>query len=290
MSKQKEIFDKINASIISALEQGIVPWRCPYKPQQSSRGHVYRGINKLVLNLKCVLDGYTSPVWYTFNAAKYRGGQVKKGEKATQIVHYKMNKSKRKDENGEHIWYPSFRYFNVFNENQIQFLEMPEENTESNQDAEDVVQQYLDREMIAVTNSPQCAWYNVKEDKINVPLPKLFGDPALYYSTLFHEMGHSTGAENRLNREALRDLGKEHLYSQEELVAEMTSAYLCGYTGTKMYSQNTAAYLHHWMEKLKDDPKCLHKACDQAERAYQYILKGEIDEDLQEKEDGQTRT
>lgn len=286
MSKQKEIIQEINDSIIKALEQGIIPWRCPYQPQQSSRGHVYRGINKLILNLKCRLENYDSPVWWTYKAAFYRGGTVRKGEKATRIVHYGMIKSKQVDSDGQPIWFPRFKYFNVFNQNQIDWATLLEEPELETTDADRVVQEYLDREKIRITNAPQCAWYNVKEDKINVPLPKLFGDPAEYYSTLFHEMGHSTGAENRLNREALSNLGKEHLYSQEELVAEMTSAYLCGHTGTEMYTANTAAYLHHWMEKLKDDPKCLHKACDQAERAYQYILKGEIDEDLKENKDG----
>lgn len=277
--KRKETIDKINTQILQALEQGVVPWRSPYKPQQSSKGHVYRGINRMMLNLICHLEGYQSPVWWTFNAARFRGGSVRKGEKATTIVYYGHQKSKQLDDEGKPVWFPVFKTFKVFNQDQIDMPECFEDIFEDSPDenAERVVQEYLDREKITLTHIPRCAWYSVTKDEINVPLRSALRDPSEYYSAMFHEMGHSTGAKHRLDRKTLQSMGEVHDYSQEELVAEMCSAYLCGHTGTDLNIGQSASYINGWMQKLKEDPTCLHKACDQAEKAYQYVLKGEHD-------------
>ena len=64
-----------------------------------------------------------------------------------------------------------------------------------------------------------------------------------------------------------------HAYSQEELVAEMTSAFLCGYTGILLCTEtNQAAYLKGWLERLKSNPSMLVKAGGEAQKAFDYIL------------------
>ena len=127
------------------------------------------------------------------------------------------------------------------------------------------------------------AYYNPEDDQISCPAPHRLQHPNAYYPTMFHEMGHSTGAKDRLNRDGIVgfDSHGSHQYSNEELVAEMTSAYLCGHYGLSMdHLENSSAYIQHWYSKLDDDPEILTKACTEAEKAYQYILHGEVDDDL----------
>jgi antirestriction protein ArdC len=107
-----------------------------------------------------------------------------------------------------------------------------------------------------------------------MPQRHLFHSLEEYYSTLFHEMTHSTGHATRLNRRTLTDLcpfGSTN-YSAEELCAEMGAAYLCGIAGiANRTMDNSAAYIQGWLAKLKQDPKVLVQAAAQAQRAVDYI-------------------
>jgi antirestriction protein ArdC len=95
-----------------------------------------------------------------------------------------------------------------------------------------------------------------------------------YYSTLFHELTHSTGHATRLNRPTLTDLcpfGSTN-YSREELVAEMGAAYLCSLTGiVNATIDNSAAYIQGWLRRLRSDPKVLVQAAAQAQKAVDYL-------------------
>jgi antirestriction protein ArdC len=93
-------------------------------------------------------------------------------------------------------------------------------------------------------------------------------------------MGHSTGHEKRLNREGITSIEhKSHKYSKEELIAEMTAAYLCGHVGMSMsHLEQSASYIDNWLKSLKDDKNILQDACTEAEASYQYILTGEKEE------------
>ena len=96
-----------------------------------------------------------------------------------------------------------------------------------------------------------------------------------FYATLFHELSHSTGHEDRLNRKTLTDgtpFGSP-TYSREELCAEMGAAFLCAMAGIDDPTiQNTASYIHSWLRFLKSDPKALVIAGAQAQKACDFIL------------------
>ena len=103
--------------------------------------------------------------------------------------------------------------------------------------------------------------------------PALFGD-AEYYSTLFHELVHSTGHSTRLDRfkDALPAHFGSQSYSKEELVAEMGAAFLCGSSGiVDRVIDNSAAYIASWTRRLKKDPKLVVMAAAQAQKAADYI-------------------
>ena len=101
------------------------------------------------------------------------------------------------------------------------------------------------------------AFYVPSNDYIVCPEKEQFPQGVEFYGTLLHEMAHSTGNSQRLNRTFGSFFGDE-LYAREELVAELTSA-LCGaFFGIVTAPQdNNAAYLKHWLTKLKQEPAFL---------------------------------
>ena len=93
-----------------------------------------------------------------------------------------------------------------------------------------------------------------------------------YYSTLIHEMAHSTGAENRLNREMKGGKSTKD-YAKEELVAELTSAFICQRLGfDKKILQNNAAYLKGWLRALRNDPQEIVSSMRNVNAASEMIL------------------
>ena len=99
---------------------------------------------------------------------------------------------------------------------------------------------------------------------------------AEFYSCLFHELGHSTGHESRLNRKGITELNGfgSHEYSKEELVAEFTATFLCGVAGIERQTlDNSAAYIRGWTERLKDqnNRKWVVWPAGQAQRAADYV-------------------
>jgi antirestriction protein ArdC len=276
-----ELIQEVNSSIIEQLKQGVVPWRNPYKPQMSINGHVYRGINKLMLGMTARRDGHESPYWLTYNAVRKREGHVAKGETGTTIIFNGMNKSKDLDADGKEKWFHVFKSWNVFNIDQCVFEDhgfldwIPEGDPPK--ETESLIREYLTREEIPLTHIAGMAFYSPKKDEINVPARQALVTEQDYYPTLFHEMGHSTGSKSRLNREGIVDMDGfgSHQYGVEELIAEMTSAYLCGYTDQDMKIDQSASYISHWISKIEEDPEILTHACTEAEKSFQYILNGE---------------
>lgn len=116
------------------------------------------------------------------------------------------------------------------------------------------------------------ACYLPSLDVIHMPNPDTFATAAEYYSTLFHEMAHATGAKHRLGREKGNSFGTAD-YAREELVAEMASAYLCAECGIdNSVIENQSAYLSGWIKVLKGDSKLIVTAASQAQKAANLIL------------------
>jgi antirestriction protein ArdC len=102
-----------------------------------------------------------------------------------------------------------------------------------------------------------------------------FSSAEEYYSTLFHELTHSTGHPTRLNRSSLTDFERfgDQNYSREELVAEMGAAFLAGSCGIENRTiNNSAAYLANWLGALKNDSRMVLVAASQAQKAADLIL------------------
>ena len=99
------------------------------------------------------------------------------------------------------------------------------------------------------------AYFSISKNEIVMPEKRQFKDGESFYSNLFHEMGHSTGAEGQLDRIKPATFGSAE-YAREELVAELTAALTAQRYGmTKHLKGDSAAYLKSWLDSLKESPQ-----------------------------------
>lgn len=264
------VYQMVTEKIIEKLEQGIIPWRQPWQNAGAvswDRQKPYRGINSLLLD----------PGEYaTFKQIQRAGGKVKKGAKSHLVVFWKWLNVEDKD-TGEEEKVPFLRYYRVFEINtQAEGLESKRKEIKFDhnpiQAAEKIKEGY--QSCPPITFASGRAFYQPNQDKISIPYISDYEKPEEYYSTMFHEMVHSTGHKSRLNRPGITQtaaFGSE-TYSKEELVAEIGAAMLCGVAHIDNSTiDNSAAYIGSWLRKLKDDCTLVVKAAAQAQKAADFI-------------------
>lgn len=289
MSKQQATYEAVAQTIISQLEKGIAPWRkewvsSGYTALSLSTKRPYRGTNAFLLSFSAMANGYASPHWGTYKQIAAIGGQVRKGEKSTPVVLWKQLKVEDEATGKEKV-VPMLRSFNVFNAEQCDWengapeYEKPaaRDNVQIIESAQNVLNSYLQREATLQFNTKQSdrAFYSPVQDSITMPLMELFTSDEAFYATAFHEAAHSTGHATRLAREGVTEnhYFGDPTYSEEELVAEFTAAFLCGHTGlAPSVIDNSAAYIKSWLKVLQNDPKVLVRATSRAQKAADYIL------------------
>jgi len=274
------VYEIITEKIVESLEQGVIPWRRPWKVAGHPRNFIstkkYRGINTLML----ALQGYASPYWLTYKQAAERGGHVKKGERSTPVVFWKVYDAEkpREDGNGkERERRFAARYYNLFNLEQTTLAPAEETVKQPLTSCMAIVDGWEGKPQL-VLDSPlnSQAAYIPSKDTIVMPLMSRFLSSEHYYATLFHELIHSTGHESRLCRDGItteQTFGSES-YSKEELIAEIGSAFLCSQAGINKpeIEENRTAYLQGWIQKLKGDSKLVISAAAQAQRAADMIF------------------
>lgn len=282
MSKA-DVRDAIAAKFVEALEQGIVPWRKPWRgsgmtPRNPVTGTIYKGGNALYLGLLQWTNGYATGEWYTFNNVKAKGGNVRKGEKGAGIYFWAfLEKVNPKTGKKEKI--PMVRPFTVFNRAQCDGLPLaPEaERVDVNPIAE--AQRIIDGmptpPKIVVSPEIGQACYVPSLDTVRMPSIGQFINAESFYATMYHELGHATGAATRLKRDGVMEskgFGSES-YSREELIAEITSAFLCAEVGIlDKVEANSIAYVQGWASKLKSEPRLILDAANAAQKAADLIL------------------
>jgi antirestriction protein ArdC len=275
-----KVYEIITNAILEKLEQGSIPWHRPWNGREEMPKNLitkkeYQGINAFLLGCQ----GYGSPFWLTFRQCKDLGGSVKKGAKATPIIYWNWLDIPKDGEAEEKV--PFLRYYAVFNVEQCEAMpqdKVPQVAINTNgidriTICEEIIEAVKDRP--AITHNRQAALYHAGRDTINMPLFESFETSAAYYSTLFHELVHSTGHEKRLARPGITELSPfgTPSYSKEELIAEMGAAFLCGFAGIENVTlDNSTAYIQGWLQKLRNDKKLVIVAAAQAQKAANYII------------------
>lgn len=274
-----DVYKIVTDRIIELLEQGTVPWQKPWTdagvPANLLSKRPYRGINFwLLLSLN-----YERNLFLTWDQLKKIGGSVKQGEHGQVVVFWKTIKKTDNLEGEDQKNVPLLRYYKVFNIAQCK--DIPEDLVTP------LVQKEHDpiAECEAIFNGmPDCppvkfkeqkAFYDIIGDYINMPKKKSFKTVEGYYSTLFHELVHSSGSEKRLKRPTITEMAEfgSEPYSIEELVAELGAAYLCSFTGILAAQiKDSTAYIKGWLGKLKDDKRFIIRASGYSQRAVDHIL------------------
>jgi antirestriction protein ArdC len=275
LPQHSTVYQIITGEILKQLEAGVAPWHKPWAtelPKNLVSGRAYRGINVFLL----ASQGYGSPYWLTYKQATERGGHVRRGEHGSKVVFWKFDKYQTEDADGQTVERTSaiLRYYTVFNAEQCEGVPAPAPARIVNPIGE------CERIVAGMPNPPAVgqsdkAWYRPATDTVGMPARTTFESAEAYYSTLFHELTHSTGHPKRIGREEIERLntfGSES-YSKEELVAEMGAAMLAGVAGIERRTlANSAAYLKSWVDVLKSDSRMVVFAASQAQKAADYIL------------------
>ncbi|MBU1862848.1 MAG: DUF1738 domain-containing protein [Candidatus Omnitrophica bacterium] len=280
------VYEILTEKIISALEKGLVPWRMPWvrpgsaMPVNHITRRAYSGINWLLLYSELVDKGYEQNEWLTFKQCTSRGSQIKKGERGTVVCYYSLREvdKKEKTNTAEKQLAPFIRYYWVFNVEQTTLALVNEAREETFcpiTNAESIVMNMPRRPQIKKSRS---ASYRMSDDVVCIPRKELFSSASGYYATLFHELTHATGHENRLNRfknNTSMQFGGEK-YSFEELIAEIGACFLCAEAGIAQdILDNSAAYIKGWLTTFRNDKRFVVRAANRAQRAVNYILKEE---------------
>ena len=301
-SPRQDVYTRITDKIIGALEQGVRPWMKPWNAEHAAgriekplrhNGQPYNGINIMMLWAAAADSGYSAPIWMTYRQAKELGGQVRKGESGELVVYANtFTRTAEDTATGEEIeeTIPFMKGYTVFNVEQIDGL--PEHYHRLAEPVTDPVERIEHAERFfratgaEINHGGNRAYYNITQDRIQMPIFESFRDAESYYATLAHETTHWTRHKSRLERDFGRKRFGDEGYAREELVAELGSAYLCADLGiAPEIREDHSAYIASWLRVLKNDKRAIFSAAAHAQRAVDYLhgIAGTVREDEQQR-------
>ncbi len=295
-----DVHDAITAKIVAAIEAGAgefqMPWHRPGVaftiPKNALTEKQYRGSNILSLWIDADAKKFEHQTWATFKQWQELGAQVRKGERGSLIVKYgewtpKAAADAPKPETGSNDTDAAKRLFAkaayVFNAQQVDGWSIepavPREDLTTRLAHVDA---FIANTGAEFREGGQRAFYRHKAsdgtgDFIQMPPRELFTGTATstptesYESTRLHELAHYSGAAHRLNREFGQRFGDKS-YSFEELVVELSAAFLCAELNiTNTPRADHAQYIQNWLTVLKGDSKVIFTAASLATRAVDYL-------------------
>lgn len=294
IKKIEEVSDDYKKPWFSTVGHGL---------PQNVEGRIYAGMNSFMLFLLCDEMQYKTPVFMTFAQAKEQGVNVLKGEKSFPVVYWNFlvkddsgnkitldeYKALSKQEQKEYTVIPYTKYHLVFNVDQTNFSEIHPDKWKAIQQKFGIAELKDDKGMLScpqldkmlkdnawlcpiVSEPIDRAFYRQTEDKVYLPLKQQFYNGEGFYTTLLHEMAHSTGIESRLGRELKNKFGSPK-YAKEELVAEFTSAVTCRSLGiVSGIQEENAQYLKNWLGVISEEPTFIFSVLTDVGKASTMIL------------------
>ncbi len=287
-AERANLYDEITTRIIAELESGRLPWVQPWgtagvsaplaMPKNASTGRTYSGVNVLILWGAVVARGFSCQSWLTFRQALSLGGNVRKGERGTTVVYADRfipdDEKRRARETGDDAQaIPFLKRFTVFSTDQCENL--PEDLATAPPPVPEglilpEVEAMIRASGADVRLGGNKAFYAPGPDYIQVPRPEAYFEPINWHRTALHELSHWSGAPHRLGRDLSGGFGSK-LYAKEELVAEISAAFLCatlGITPTVRHSD----YIASWLEVLREDNRAIVRAASAASKVADYLL------------------
>lgn len=288
MTQTDDIYTRITNKILADLEKGELTWRKPWNSEHLTQNVQrplrwnnipYTGINTIVLWATSAERAYHLPHWMTFKQALELKGNVRKGEKGTQVIYAEQMTKEQEDKDGELqlVQIPFLKSYTVFNVSQIEglpehFYETPEQTPANSPQRINELENFFAQTKADIRSGYKAAYYSM-DDYVTMPPIESFETANDYYGVLAHEITHWTKHPTRLNR----DLGRKHWgdegYAKEELVAELGACFLAADLGFEpMPEEKHAAYIQSWLQALQDDKKLIVFAASHAQKATEYLL------------------
>jgi len=285
---RKDLYDEVTQKIIKEIEAGRLPWVQPWArpdvkaplglPVNAKTSNEYSGVNIVLLWVAGMETARTTPFWLTYKQAQDLGGQIRKGEKATTVCYADsfIPKDERERAKAEDIEPNKVRFlkrYNVFNADQCEGLAEAFYETVPPLGEREIIpiaERLIKNTGINFNIGGDRAFYDLESDSVQVPHQQYYDDQINYYRTCFHELGHATGAEHRLDRDFFKDPTLENR-AKEELVAEICAAMICASLHIEPTVRHSD-YVGDWLQLLKNDTKAIFKAASQASKAANYVL------------------
>ncbi len=285
MPSPSEIRKQLTEQIVSALENGVHPWRKTWTSARNTgraanvaSSKPYRGLNPLLLEIHAQQRGFRSRWWGTYLQWQQLGCQVQKrpagvpqGRWGAQIVFFKpITKTIVNPKTGveDEETFRLLNVYTVFNADQVvgaERFQVSDEPVVGNTQPDFAPA----TELIAATQADirhggDRAFYSPSGDFIQLPPKATFHSDGAYYETAFHELGH--WSESRLDWHGS--------YAQNELIAEMAACFLAAELGVPNGEglANHASYVKSWLDAMRGDHNYIFKASSQASKVADYLL------------------
>lgn len=309
MSNQS-IFERVTNDIVEHLLRGVTAkWKCPWDRMTSvainaKTGKRLVGVSQILCSMSMIQNDYQANKWLTFKQAKNLGGKIIKGSKSTlvfwlrpfvkveidgkeKLISPEGEELHNAIEEGNVIW--SYRHAPYFNVEQIDGLD--DEFYEPVQQASQhglgdrftpiaEAEAFIDllqtsNDPLKLTHEGWQAYYAPATDDVVMPEKEKFHDELSYYGTLFHEVGHWTGSQARLNRKGIVDKTTrfgDPAYVYEELVAELTASFKAAEMGLEReIREDHVQYIASWIQVLRNDHKLIFKVSQEAMKAVRFM-------------------
>ncbi len=285
---RSSLYAEITDRIVKDLEAGHFPWVQPWGsagtaspldlPNNAATGRRYSGINVLILWGAVIQGGYATQSWLTFRQAKALGASVRKGERGTTVVYASRfipgedaDRPVPVDDKRRGI--PFLKRFTVFNAEQCNCLPAGV-GVSAAPLVLDLILPQAER-LIEATGvdfriGGARAYYDPVSDYVRVPPPQAYFETINWHRTAFHELAHASGHASRLGRDLTGSFGSKK-YAHEELVAEISAAYVCAALGIEPTVRH-ADYIGSWLTLLRDDDRAIVRAASAASKAADHIL------------------
>lgn len=286
--------EQVAEEFVKSLEEDPLHWKKTWNtgargiPVNASNNRRYSGINNFYLRLLMVNNQWQDPRFATFNQIKNAGWHLQKGAQGVKVEYWMPIDPKDKkamswdayarlSEQEKEKVYIRAKYFHVFNAKDIEGIPpLPEPDLKDGITADQLIDKISENMGVEIINDGgNRSFYRPSEDKIHMPLAGYFDSSEAYNSVLLHELTHATGAPSRLNRDMSGTFGSS-TYAYEELVAEISSAYMAAELSepipvTSFEMDNHKAYVQSWISKIREKPETLFKALKDAEKASNYL-------------------
>jgi len=286
----KPTSDSIKALMIAQRDKPKTKqrWDSPFNRtggtgKNALTNNYYKGCNAMLTMFDTYFEKYSHAIYATEKQWKTLNCKVIEGSPSLPIIFWKSITEESKRFKGKQVVVSAFcLYSRVYN---VKFIEgnykLPVFKT-GKQYSIKLIDDFVKATKVELKHSDNNGcYYSQIKDLINMEYKTNFKDTeesnatVHYYSTLFHELTHSSGHESRTGRinKNKDKLGRSKEYAFEELVAEIGSILLGNqFNIEKTVRDNHAKYLNNWIKGLENDYTLIADAFSQAQKAVDWFV------------------